>query len=74
MKRSHVSWSNFTDKVEGPCIVCGVEMYFVLPNDRPDPAFLCHPTCDIMPALREKLKAATPPPLPPGDTIRFKNV
>jgi hypothetical protein len=48
-------------------------VHFVIPNDRPSPALLFHPTCDVMPILREKLKAATPPPLPPGDTIRFKN-
>ncbi len=73
MKRRHVSWSNFADVIEGPCVVCQTEVRYLLPADRPDPALLCHPTCDIMPALREKLKAATPPPLPPGETIRFKN-
>ncbi len=74
MKRSHVSWSNFTDTVEGPCIVCNVEVRYLIPSDRSDPAFLYHPTCNVMPALREKLKAATPSPLPPGETIRFRNV
>lgn len=72
MKRSHSSWSNFTDMVTGPCIVCNVEVKFLIPADRPDPTILFHPTCDVMPALREKLKAATPPPLPPSETIRFK--
>jgi hypothetical protein len=72
MKRSRASWSNFTDVVEGPCAVCGVEVRYVIPNDRPDPAFLYHSTCDVMPVLREKLKAATPPPLPPEETIRFR--
>lgn len=74
MKRTKVSWSNFTDKIEGPCVVCGAEVYFLIPNDRPSPALLFHPTCDVMPALREKLKAATPPPLPPEETIRFQTV
>ena len=72
MKRSHVSWSNFTDVIEGPCVVCGVDVRYVIPSDRPDPALLFHPTCNVMPILRDKLKAATPPPLPPEDTIRFK--
>jgi hypothetical protein len=49
-----------------------VNVRYVIPDDRPDPAILFHPTCDVMPVLREKLKAATPPPLPPEDTIRFK--
>jgi len=53
-------------------VVCGVDVQYLLPKDRPDPALLFHPTCDVMPALREKLKAATPPPLPPEQTIRFK--
>lgn len=73
MKRSRVSWSNFTDYVEGPCVVCGGEVHYVIPSDRPNPALLYHSTCDPMPALREKLKAATPPPLPPEETIRFKS-
>lgn len=73
MKRSHASWSNFTDVVEGPCAVCGLEVRYVIPADRPDPALLFHPTCDVIPILREKLKTATPPPLPAEDTIRFKN-
>ena len=72
MKRSKVSWSNFTDVVEGPCAVCGVEVRYVIPSDRPDPAILAHPTCDMMPVLREKLKAATPAPLPSDQTIRFR--
>jgi len=72
MKRSHTTWSNFTDIIEGPCEVCGQEVRFVIPSDRPNPAILFHPTCEVMPILREKLKAATPPPLPPGETIRFK--
>ena len=73
VKRSRVSWSNFTDVVEGPCVVCGVNVRYVIPSDRPTPAILFHPTCDVMPVLRERLKAATPPPLPPDDTIRFKS-
>jgi hypothetical protein len=72
MKRSHVSWSNFTDEIVGPCVVCQGEVQFVIPSDRPDPTILFHPTCDVMPVLREKLKAATPPPLPPSETIRFR--
>ncbi len=72
MKRTRASWSNFTDTIEGPCVVCGADVQFVIPNDRPNPALLFHPTCDVMPALREKLKAATPPPLPPEQTIRFR--
>lgn len=74
MKRYHTSWSNFTDIIEGPCVVCNVEVRFLIPADRPSPSILFHPTCDVMPALREKLKAATPPPLPPSDTIRFRGV
>ena len=53
--------------------VCGVDVRYVIPNDRPDPALLFHPTCDVMPVLREKLKAATPPPLPSDQTIRFRS-
>jgi hypothetical protein len=74
MDRKRVSWSNFTDEIKGPCVVCGVEVHFVIPNDRPSPALLFHPTCDVMPILREKLKASTPPPMPPSETIRFKTV
>ena len=72
MNRTRASWSNFTDVIEGPCAVCGVLVRYVIPNDRPDPAFLYHPTCDVMPILREKLKAATSPPLPSDQTIRFR--
>ena len=72
MKRTRATWSNFTDTIEGPCVVCGVEVRFVIPNDRPDPALLYHPTCDVMPLLRERLKTVTPPPLPPDQTIRFQ--
>ena len=64
MKRSKVSWSNSVDRIEGPCVVCGKEVYFVIPDDRPDPVLLYHSTCDMMPAIRERLKTATPPPLP----------
>lgn len=69
MKRGHVSWSNFTDYIEGPCAVCGVEVRFVIPADRPDPSLLYHATCDVMGALREHLKTATPPPLPIEYTV-----
>lgn len=73
MNRQHVSWSNFTDSIEGPCAVCGQPVQFLLPADRPSPAFLTHGTCDIMPVLREKVKAARPAPLPADQTIRYKN-
>ncbi len=73
MKRSHVSWSNLTDQVEGPCVVCGQEVHYVIPSDRPDPAILYHATCDPTPVIRERLKTQTPPPpLPANQTIRFK--
>jgi len=72
MQRAHVSWSNFTDRVEGPCVVCGKDVDFVIPADRPSPAFLYHATCNPIAVLREKLKTATPPALPPSDTIRFQ--
>ncbi len=72
MNRTHVSWSNFTDEVAGPCLVCGAEVRFVIPADRPSPAMLYHSTCDISAALRSSLKTATPPALPGSDTIRFK--
>src|SRR5438105_11642741 len=73
MIRRHVSWSNFTDLVEGPCVVCGKEVQYVIPADRPSPVLLYHATCDPMGALRERLKTATPPPLPADQTIRFKS-
>ena len=73
MKRGHVSWSNFTDFIEGPCVVCGVEVRFVLPSDRPDPALLYHATCNVMPVLRERLKSAHPPVLPAAYIIRPPN-
>jgi len=69
MKRYRASWSNFNDYIEGPCVVCGQEVRYVIPSDRPDPAFLYHATCDVMPALREKLKTVTVPPLPPEYTV-----
>jgi hypothetical protein len=69
MKRTRVSWSNMVDQIEGPCVVCGQQVYFVLPADRPDPAILFHPTCDVMPKLREQLKSAKPPVLPPEYVI-----
>jgi len=69
MKRGHVSWSNFTDYIEGPCVVCGVEVHFVIPADRPSPSLLYHATCEVMPVLREHLKTATPPPLPVEYTV-----
>jgi hypothetical protein len=64
MKRTHVSWSNATDLIEGPCVVCGKGVRYVIPDDRPDPAMLFHSTCDSMAALREKLKTAAPARLP----------
>jgi len=72
MKRTRASWSNFTDVIEGPCVVCGVQVQYVIPNDRPDPALLYHPTCDVMPILRERLKSATPPAMAADQTIRFR--
>jgi hypothetical protein len=73
MKRGHVSWSNFTDFVEGPCVVCGNEVRFVLPADRPDPALLYHATCDPMPVLRQQLKSLSVPALPSEYTVRKSN-
>lgn len=69
MKRSKVSWSNDVDEISGPCVVCGKEVHFVLPSDRPSPSLLYHPTCDMMPAIREQLKKANPPPLPVEYTV-----
>ncbi len=74
MKRSKVSWSNSVDVIEGPCVVCGKEVHFVVPDDRPSPALLYHPTCDMMPAIREHLKKATPPPMPAANVIPRKTV
>jgi hypothetical protein len=65
MTRGHVSWSNFTDFIEGPCIICGNEVRYLLPADRPTPALLYHATCDPTPVLRQQLKAGPPPPLLP---------
>src|SRR5438045_1925088 len=70
MKRSRVSWSNAVDLVEGPCAVCGKEVQYLIPSDRPDPAMLYHATCDMMPLLREQLKKASPPRLAPEYTVR----
>ena len=64
MKRAKVSWSNSVDQIEGPCAVCQKDVQYVIPADRPDPAFLYHATCDVMPLLREQLKKATPPLMP----------
>ncbi len=72
MKREKTSWSNLADVVVGPCAVCGQEVRYVIPSDRPDPAFLNHSTCDILPLLRVKIKTANPPPLPGQQTYRFK--
>lgn len=63
VKRFQVAWSNTTDQIEGPCVVCGKEVHYVIPADRPDPALLFHSTCDPTPMLREKLKSAHPPRL-----------
>ena len=62
MKRTTIPWSDATDLIEGPCVVCGKEVRYVIPADRPDPALLYHATCDVMPLLRERLKTAPPPP------------
>ncbi len=72
MKRTHSSWSNSTDIVEGPCVVCQQPVRYVIPFDRPDPVLLAHPTCDVMPALREKLRSVNPPVLPGEFTLHFK--
>jgi hypothetical protein len=70
MKRSKVSWSNDVDEVEGPCAVCGKEVRFVIPSDRPDPSLLYHSTCDMMPLIREQLKTAHPPLMPAQNIIQ----
>lgn len=72
MKRTRVTWSNDVDQIEGPCIVCGKEVRFVIPSDRPDPSLLYHSTCDMMPMIREHLKTATPPPLMPSEYVISK--
>lgn len=73
MNRRHASWSNFTDVIEGPCVVCGKDVQFVLPADRPSPSILYHITCDAMGKIRENVKKASPSPLAPSETIRWKN-
>jgi hypothetical protein len=70
MKRSKVSWSESVDLIEGPCAVCGKEVRFVVPFDRPDPKLLYHSTCDMMPLIREQLKTATPPLMPEQNIIK----
>jgi len=72
MTRKTSDYSNFVDVVEGPCVVCGKPVQYVIPHDRPDPAFINHSTCDVMPALRERLKSATPPKLAGEFTLRFQ--
>jgi hypothetical protein len=72
MTRSSTSWSVFVDQVEGPCVVCGVDVRYMLPSDRPTPALLYHATCDPTPFLRAGLKEAAPPLLPPEFTIHSK--
>jgi hypothetical protein len=47
-----------------------VEVRYVIPADRPDPAILYHSTCNVMPKLRELLQKAAPPPLAPEYTIK----
>jgi hypothetical protein len=69
MKRAHTSWSNFTDSVEGPCVVCGQTVRFVIPADRQDPALLYHATCDPTPILRKRLKDIHPPLLSSEFTV-----
>jgi hypothetical protein len=70
MKRTKVSWSNDVDQIEGPCAVCGKEVVFVIPSDRPDPSLLYHSTCDMMPLIREQLKNAHPPLMPASHIIQ----
>jgi hypothetical protein len=69
MKRTPVSWSDSVDLIEGPCAVCGKDVRFVVPFDRPNPALLYHSTCDMMPLIREQLKTATPPLMPAQNII-----
>jgi hypothetical protein len=69
MKRTRVSWSDAVDQIEGPCVVCGKDVQYLMPVDRPDPALLFHSTCDVMPVLREKLKTATPPLMPEQNIV-----
>ena len=73
MNRQHSSWSNFTDVVEGPCVVCNQEVHFVIPADREDPTILYHATCDPIGVIRVNLKTKTVPPMNPSETIRYKN-
>mgnify|MGYP001614916029 CR=1 FL=1 len=69
MKRSKVDWSNAVDVIEGPCVVCGKEVRFLVPDDRKDPVLLYHSTCDMMPQIREHLKTAHPPLMPAEHVI-----
>jgi hypothetical protein len=69
MKRTQVSWSTDVDQIEGPCVVCGKEVVFLVPSDRPDPTLLYHSTCDMMPKVREHLKNAAPPLMPAANII-----
>jgi hypothetical protein len=72
MKRSKVSWSEAVDLIEGPCAVCGKDVRYLVPSDRPNPVLLYHSTCDMMPLIREKLKTAAPPPLMPAQHVISK--
>jgi hypothetical protein len=72
MKRSRSDYSNFVDVIEGPCVVCGKEVRFVIPADRPDPVLLYHPTCEMMPKIREHLQTVPPPPLMPAKNVIVK--
>jgi hypothetical protein len=69
LTRTKVDWSNSTDLIVGPCAVCGKEVRFVIPDDRPSPSILYHSTCDVMPLLREQLKKASPPLMPAEHVI-----
>ena len=72
MKRTPVSWSSVVEEVVGPCVVCGVEIRYVLAGGAPTPALLHHATCDPISVLRVNLKSANPPLLPPEFTIHQK--
>ena len=72
MKRTRSDYSNFVDVIEGPCVVCGKDVRFVVPADRPNPVLLYHPTCEMTPKIREHLKTVPPPPLMPAKNVIVK--